>query len=105
MTSPGSSSTSQQPLAKKRKVSKDDVVDEYIIQSLKSIEERRAQRKVGEDDEDELFGRQVAVTLRRLASLSRPKAMVKLRIQQILVDAEFPDEPQASNSRILGNSL
>ena len=76
------------------------MVDEYIIQSLKNIEERRAQRQVGQEDEDELFSRQVAATLHRLAN--RPKAMVKLRIQQLLVDAEFPDEPQASNTYYVG---
>ena len=75
-------------------------MDEYIIQSLKSLEERRAQRQVGQEDEDELFVRQVAATLRRLAN--RQKAMTKLRIQQFLVDAEFPDEPQAANNYYMG---
>ena len=89
-------SASQQPPMKKRKVtSKDDVVDEYIIQSLRSIEERWAQRQVGHEDEDEHFGRQIAATLRRLPS--RQKAMAKLHMQQVLVDAEFSEEPQSTN--------
>ena len=82
---------------KTRKVSsKDDVVGEYIIQSLKNIEERRTQRQAAHEDEDELFGCQIAATLHRLTS--RQKAMAKLHIQQVLMDAEFPEESQATNS-------
>ena len=55
-----------------------------IISSLRSIGDKRAQRQ---DEEDELFGRQVGATLRR-----RQKSQAKLRIQQILMDVEFPDE-------------
>ena len=64
-----------------------------IISSLKSISEKREQRR---DDEDELFGRQVAATLRRLTS--RQKAQAKLRIQQTLVDVEFPDEQLSASN-------
>ena len=58
-----------------------------IISSLRSIGDKRAQRQ---DEEDELFGRQVGATLRRLSN--RQKSQAKLRIQQILMDVEFPDE-------------
>ena len=68
---------------------------EYIVQSLKSIEDRRAQRQVVSDDEDVLFGRQIAATLHRLTS--RQKAVAKLRIQQVLIDVEFPDEPPSAS--------
>ena len=77
-------STPDQP-RKKRKVTKSDEVDDYILRSLKDIEEKQAQRQ---DDEDELYGRQVAATIRRFTN--REKALAKLRIQQVLLDIEFP---------------
>lgn len=65
---------------KKKKISKDDEIGECIIQSLKSIEEnRRVLAQKQEEDEDQLFGHQIAITLHRLTS--RQKAMAKLRIQ------------------------
>ena len=84
----------------KKKVSKDgELGEEYIIRSLKSIENRRTQRQ--DEDEDQLFGRQIATTLHRLTS--RQKATAKLRIQQILIDVEFLDETQpAKNHYNLG---
>jgi hypothetical protein len=76
--------------SKKKKMSKDDEIGECIIQSLKSIEENRhALAQKQEDDEDQLFGRQVAITLHRFTS--RQKAMAKLRMQQVLIDVEFPE--------------
>ena len=41
-------------------------------------------------DEDTLFGLQVAATLRRLTS--KQKATAKIRIQQVLLEIEFPTE-------------
>ena len=81
---------------KKKKISKDDEIGECIMQSLKSIEEnRRALAQNQEEDEDQLFGRHIAVTLCRLTS--RQKAMAKLRIQQVLIDVEFPEETNVAN--------
>ena len=67
---------------------------------VSKILERRAQRQVGQEDEVDLFGRQVAATLCHLAK--RQKAMVKVPIQHLLVGAEFPDEPQESSSYYVG---
>ena len=82
---------------KKKKISKDDEIDECIIQSLKSIEEnRRALAQKQEEDDDQLFGRQIAITLHRLTT--KQKAIAKLRIQQVLIDVEFPEETNVANS-------
>ena len=48
----------------------------------------RKRSKQRQDDEDELYGRQVAATIRRFTN--REKALAKLRIQQVLLDIEFP---------------
>ena len=71
---------------KKRKKGKNgyDELDDLLIRNLKYIEERR-------DGEEELYARQVAATLRRLTK--RQQAIAKLRIQGVLLDIEFPEEP------------
>lgn len=75
-------STYQPPLKKHKKL---DDVDIAIIDSLKGIEALTIK-----DDEHELFGHQIAATLRRLSH--KQKAICKLQMQQILVNIEFPDE-------------
>ena len=52
------------------------------------------ERKSRLDDEDELFGRQVAATLCRFSN--KQKAHVKVRMQTVLLDTEFPEEPVPS---------
>ena len=84
-----STSTPHQP-AKKRKINKGDEIDEAILRSLKDIKERYSEQQQEIETEEALFGRQVAAVLHRLAP--RQKAVAKLRIQQILTDAEFPDK-------------
>ena len=82
---------------KKKKISKDDEIGECIIQSLKSIAENRcALAQKQEEDDDQLFGRQIAITLHRLTT--KQKAIAKLRIQQVLIDVEFPEETNVGNS-------
>lgn len=62
-----------------------------------SIEDRRAQRQVAsEDEEDELFDQQIAATFHR--TISKQKAVAKLHIQQVLIDVDFPEESQSANS-------
>ena len=95
------SSSSVQPVSKKRKTSRGgDDVDDMIFKSLKGIEERRQEKRSRQvEDEAELFGRLVASTLRRLSG--RQQASAKLKIQQLLMDIEFPDEshfPQDSDA-------
>ena len=41
-------------------------------------------------DEEELFGRHITAVLRRFPA--RQKATAKLKIEQILVDIEFPED-------------
>ena len=57
-----------------------------MLRNLKNLEKKSAQK----EDEDELFGKQIAATLRRLTY--RQKAHAKMRIQGVLLDIEFPAE-------------
>ena len=59
-------------------------MDDLLIKNLKALEEPT---KV--EDEEDLFGRQMAITLRRFPARERAKA--KLKIQSLLVEIEFPD--------------
>lgn len=56
-----------------------------ILESLKHVWDQPSH--VAEEDEEGLFGRQLAATLRRFPS--HHKAAAKLRIQQVLLDIEF----------------
>ena len=60
-------------------------MDEYILESLKSLQEKQACR---EEDHDELFGQQVAAKLRGLPEWLNAQA--KINILQLLMDIEFP---------------
>ena len=86
---PSPNSSIGQPPVKKRKKEnlKVDEVDEALLKGLYQMEESRAQRK--KDDEEEFFGKHVAAVLRRLPN--RERAMARLRIQQVLMDVEFPE--------------
>lgn len=74
------------PSSKKKKLSKDSEVDDAILQSLKDISARRSDHV---PDEEELFSGSVAAVLRRLQP--HQKAVARLRIQQVLIDIEFPE--------------
>ena len=72
------------PSKRKRKLDKaNEDVDSLLVRNLKALEEPL------QEDEEELFGRQVAIALRRLTA--RQMAHAKLKIQSILVETEFPD--------------
>ena len=75
------------PPAKRKRVRKGDEIEELMVRNLKDLEERRAMKC----DEEEFFGRHVAATLRRFSL--RQRAQAKMRIQRVLTDVEFPDEP------------
>ena len=59
-------------------------MDDLLIKNLKALEEPT---KV--EDEEDLFGRQMVITLRRFPARERAKA--KLKMQSLLVEIEFPD--------------
>ena len=44
---------------------------------------------VDQEDEEELYGRQLAATLRRLSG--RQKAYAKMQIQKVLLEIEYPE--------------
>lgn len=72
------------PPSKRKKSRVGDDIEELVVRNLKHLEEHRG------DDEEELFGRTVAATLRRLSQ--RQRAVAKMRIQTMLLDIEFPEE-------------
>ena len=63
---------------------------QLILKSLKALEETVQEQQKVIEDEDELFGKQVAMVMRRLNS--KQKATAKLRIQQVFLDVEFPPD-------------
>jgi hypothetical protein len=63
---------------------------QLILKSLKALEETVQEQQKVIEDEDELFGKQVAMVMRRLTS--KQKATAKLRIQQVFLDVEFPPD-------------
>ncbi len=68
-----------------KKRSRNDDIDELLVKSLNnSLQEKK--QKIGEDEEG-LFGKQVAATLRRFNP--HQKAIAKLQIQQTITNIEF----------------
>ena len=65
-----------------KKQKNEDLIDGLLIQTLGQINTET------KDDEDNLFGRQVSATLRRLSR--HQKAIAKLQIQSVLLNVEFP---------------
>lgn len=79
------------PAPKKRKGTGRDDFEDAVLQHFKDRAEERRQNKREETDDD-YFGLHVAAVLKKLPA--RSKALARLRIEQILLDAEFP-EPHA----------
>lgn len=75
----------EQQLKKKFRRGNDDIIDKMLMQNL-------SQMNKANDDEEELYGRQVAATLRWFTN--RQKTLAKLRIQSVLIDVEFLDKEQ-----------
>jgi len=73
------------PLKRKRKDERvnDQDIDKLLVKNLKALDEPI------QEDEEEVFGWQVAIIMRRLTP--RQKAQAKLKIQRLLVDIEFPE--------------
>ena len=72
-----------------KKNKNEEMIDGLLIKTLGQIN--------AEDDEDDLFGRQVSATLHKLSR--HQKAIAKLQIQTVLLNVEFPgpaiENPQA----------
>ena len=71
--------------SRKRKRPNEDF-DLALLRHLQGAAERRSSRQNETSDEDH-FGRHVACVLKRLDS--RTRARIRLRIEQLLVDAEL----------------
>ena len=80
------SEQSQSKLPKKKKAKVVDEVDEAIVRNLEELCQRRSSCIA---DEEELFGQAIAATLRRFNLCQR--AMAKLRIENVLMEIEFPE--------------
>ena len=89
-SSHSSSCQSSPKLSKKRKISKADEIDELLIKSLSSLQDKAAAEQVPQQDEEGLFGQMVSATIRCLNP--RQRAMAKLKIHQFLIETEFPSE-------------
>ena len=76
------------PSRKKKKTSTDPI-EEALLQHLHEEAEERRRRVVVEDTDGDHFGRHVSSVLKRLPGHAR--AMARLRIEQVLLDAEFPE--------------
>ena len=75
------------PPKKRRKISKSEEADEAIVKTLQDLHAQRSQQL--QEDEEELFGKSVGAALRRMSLQQR--AIAKLHIQQVLLNAEFPN--------------
>ena len=85
LSQPSSSKLKESLQASKMKRKRDDQeVDDLLIKNLKALEEPTKL-----EDEEELFGWQMAIILRRFTA--RQRAHAKLKIQSLLVEIEFPD--------------
>ena len=85
MTSP----PSQPPPSKKKKIDRGTDIDEAIVASLKELRERHVARSAV-IDEQVIFGKHFSAILRRFTPCQQAQA--RLRIEQVLVDIEFPEE-------------
>ena len=71
-------------------------MDDLIMTSLKSLQERRHGKEAL--DEAGHFGHQIAATLRRFSP--RQMAQAKLQIEQVLFNIEFPSDQSPSYSNV-----
>ena len=72
--------------------------DEVEEEILKYIDARRQHR---EENDEELFGKHVAIVLQRLPH--RERVMARLRFEQVLIDAKFPEPSGYNNSYTFEN--
>ena len=91
---PPTHKTNSAPPSKRKKARTEDDIEEVLVRNLKHLEERA-------DDEEELFGKTVAATLRRFSL--RQRAVAKMRIQTMLLDIEFPDDAYTHPQRTMFN--
>ena len=63
-----------------------DELEELLLARLSQPKERKI------EDENDLFSKQVAMALRRVSN-PRVRGVTKLHIQQLLLEAEFPEDP------------
>lgn len=94
--SSSSSCTPSPKNSRKRKISKSDEVDELLIRSLSTLQDRAVQKETKETDAEYLYGQMVCATLQRFNP--RQRAAAKLRIQQLLNEIEFPPDFPMSNN-------
>ena len=69
---------------KRRRKGPEDELETSIVERLNSLDSKRAHV---DSDEDGLFGRQIAATLRRFPY--EKKAFAKLRLQQVMLEVEL----------------
>lgn len=90
----------------KKKRQRESEFEDVVVNSLKSIEARREERRAREreqKDEEDLFGQQVAAILRRLPM--RRRALTKINIQQMLFQAEFETTDLEESAELLHENM
>ena len=86
-------SRTNSPVPPRRKKAKVDMVieeDKFLVKSLKEIQETACERRAQKEDMDTNFALEVAGRLKRLSP--RQNAYMKLQIQQLLFNVEFPQD-------------
>ena len=92
--------TRTRPSTKKQMKEAEDKPLKQNVNYLEQLVEEKGQRKRSRDENEyEIFGRHVAAELRAISSIQNFR-MAKLRIQQILFEAETPQvQPRTFDSR------
>lgn len=88
-----SQALSKGPQEKRRRLNREEQLDEAILEGLRESRmrrERREEAKAAENNADMYFGKYVGETLHEMAP--RQKAIAKSRIQQVLLEVQFPEE-------------
>lgn len=95
-TSPGGPQLQRQA-SKRRRVSREEEVDEAILQGFRESRDRRAirekitaEKQAAQKNPESHYGLEIAERLNKMNP--RQKAIAKLRIQQVLLEVEFPSE-------------
>ena len=89
-----SRAASREPQQKRRRITRDEETDEAICVGLRESSkrwERKAEAESAKKNADMYFGKNVGETLHQMTP--RQKVIAKARIQHVLLEVQFPEEP------------
>ena len=93
-TTSSSRAASMEPQQKRRRITRDEEIDEAICVGLRESSkrwERKAEAESAEKNADMYFGKNVGETLHQMTP--RQKAIAKARIKHVLQEVQLPEEP------------